>query len=209
MKIYFVDEDEDLRETFQLMLQDCFPKSDDSPKVHGIAPAPEMADMRFLVEDQEAVAIILDERLKESGVAQYFGNELATYLRNFNQKIPIYILTSFTESEELLDAEMDVEDILDKQELAAKKDIVGARILRRIDSYLDIGARRDKRFEMLIRKSMKEGLDAEEIRELEDLEFYRESPFEIDEIISNERLQKLNELEEKINSLEMKISGVQ
>lgn len=207
MKIIFVDENEDQRETYTLMLQDCFPKGEGAPQIVGVEPKPHVGDMSFLVEDPSVVAIILDEQLKESGIAQYYGIELAAYLRTLNNKLPIYILTSFIHSEELLEGEMQVEDILDKQDLSVKKNVVGARILRRIDTYLEIVGNRDLRFELLLRKSIRGELEEKEKSELQELGYLRDSSYEVEEIISEEKLKILDLLEEKILQIEKGLSG--
>lgn len=202
MKIFFVDEDDDQRETYSLMLQECFPKDCSTPVVVGIPPRPKLSDMKFLVEDEDVVSIVLDEQLKESGIATYLGIELAEYLRGLNKKIPIYILTSYPHSEELSEGEMKVEDILSKQDLPERKDIVGARILRRIDNFLDVSSDREVRFEVLLRKSMSESLDEAEKLEFVELDYLRSAPFEVDEIYSDEKLKKLDALELKIQEIE-------
>lgn len=206
MEILFVDENEDQRETYALMLQECFPEGENVPTVFGVEPKPHVGDMSFLVENPNVVAIVLDEQLKESGIAQYYGIELASYLRTLNSKIPIYILTSFVDSEELLDGEMQVEDILNKQDLSAKKHVVGARMLRRIDSYLDIMGNRNIRFELLLRKSVRGQLAEDEKEELEKLGFLRASSFEVEEIVSEKKLRKLEALEEIISQIEIGLS---
>jgi hypothetical protein len=202
VKIYFVDEDDDQRETYSLMLQECFPKDPSSPVVVGIAPRPILSDMRFLVEDADVVSIVLDEQLKESGVATYLGIELAEYLRGLDKKMPIYILTSYPHSEELSDGEMKVEDILSKQDLPQRKDIVGARVLRRIDNFLDVSSDREARFEQLLRKSMSSSLEESEKMEFVELDYLRSAPFEVDEIYSDEKLKKLDALALKIQEIE-------
>lgn len=205
MKIYFVDEDEDQRETYSLMLQECFPQDSQSPQVIGVEPRPELSDMRFLVEERDVVTVVLDEQLKDSGVAKYFGIELAEYLRGLSKKLPIYILTSYPQSEELLEGEMKVEDILNKQDLPVRKDIVGARILRRIDNYLDVSTDREARFESLLRKSFSESLTDGELTEFSELGYLRSAPFEVDEIYGAEKMKKLDILEEKIKKIEANI----
>lgn len=202
MKIFFVDEDDDQRETYGLMLQACFPTEQSSPIVIGVPPRPKLNDMRFLIEDEDVVSIVLDEQLKESGVATYLGIELAEYLRGLSKKIPIYILTSYPDSEELLEGEINVEDILSKQDLPERKDIVGARILRRINSFLDVSTEREARFELLLRKSITTRLEDGEKAEFLELEYLRSAPFEIDEIYSDERLKKLDAIELKIQEIE-------
>ncbi len=202
MKIFFVDEDDDQRESYALMLQECFPKDCAAPEVVGIPPRPTFNDMRFLVEDEDVVAIVLDEQLKESGVATYLGIELAEYLRGLNKKIPIYILTSYTGSEELSEGEMKVEDILSKQDLPDRKNVVGARMLRRINNFLDVSTDREARFETLLRRSISEELSEGEKKEFVELGYLRSAPFEVDEIYSDEKLKKLEALEQKILNIE-------
>lgn len=206
MKIAFVDEDEDQRETYRLMLQECIPEGDNMPIVQGYAPLPQLVDMRFLVENEDIVTIILDEQLKESGVAQYFGIELASYLRTLNKKIPIYILTSYPESEELHGQEITVEDILNKLDLPKTKEIIGARILRRVDTFLDISTNREIRFELLLRKSIGGEISQEEKNEMIELGYLRDAPFEVGEILSADRLRKVGELEKMIISIEQSLS---
>lgn len=203
MKIAFVDEDPDQREAFTLYLQSCFPESAESPEVIEVEPRPTLADMRFLVEGGEYSTIILDEQLKDSGVAQYFGIELASYLRTLDKKIPIFILTSYPGTDELEEGAINVEDILNKQTIhETKRSVLGARILRRINSYLDISNEREVRFEELLRKSMEGELQELEIKELDDLGYLRSAPFEVDEILSAGQVAKLDELQAKIDKIE-------
>ncbi|MCO3017759.1 hypothetical protein FA251_31830 [Pseudomonas aeruginosa] len=101
---------------------------------------------------------------------------------------------------------MQVEDILNKQDLAVKKHVVGARILRRIDSYLEIIGNRNVRFEFLLRKSIRGELAEGETEELKKLGYLRDSSFEMEEIISSEKLKKLEALEEKIANIENGLS---
>jgi len=207
MKLVFVDEDQDQRETFTLLLQSCFPDNPAPLEVIGVEPKRNIADMQYLVEDKDIVTIILDEQLKDSGEAQYFGIDLASYLRGLNKKIPIYILTSFPDSEELSDGAMDVEDILDKQTIYKIKPIVGARILRRINSYLDISSEREIRFEQLLRKSVEDSLTEAETTELKELNYLRSAPTEVDEIISEEHSKKIDDLYKTIKQIEEKLAN--
>ncbi|WP_440216091.1 hypothetical protein [Chromobacterium piscinae] len=205
MKIVFIDEDPDQRDTFRQALESCFPKSIETPEVIAIAPAPTLAEMRFIIEDSNVVTVIIDEQLKDSGVAQYFGIELASYFRSANRKIPIYILTSYPESEELDDGEINVEDILSKQDLPKRREIVGARILRRINSYIDVIGDREKHFEDLLRKSISGVLNSDEESELKELTFLRESPYEVSEIIALDEIKSLEEIQSQIDEIKERL----
>lgn len=206
MKIAFVDEDEDQRKTYSLLLQECFSKDNMAPEVVAYEPMSEMSEMSFLVTNDDIVTIILDEQLKDSGIAKYFGIELASYLRSLNKKIPIYILTSYPDSDELINNEMSVEDILNKQDLSARKLIEGARILRRINNFLDISSEREQRFEHLLRQSIEGKIDESEKQEFINLGYLRSAPFEMDEIFSKDKLNSLDKLEEEIKRIEKNLS---
>jgi len=201
VKIIFIDEDKDQRDTFGELLRLCFPKSDTSIEIITQEPKPSLHEMSYLLQDPDIVTIIIDEQLKESGVAQYFGIELASYLRAANKKLPIYILTSYPESEELIDGEISVEDILNKQELPGKKNVIGARILRRINNYHDIMNEREIKFEQLLRKSISEDMDQSDFDQLAELSFLREAPNQISEIIAREQIINLASIENKLNDI--------
>ncbi|PLT16459.1 MULTISPECIES: response regulator [Ralstonia] len=208
MKVFFVDENEEQRETYRLLLQQCLASDKTGVVVEGVEPKRELAEMQFLVTSQDVVAVVLDEKLKDSGVARYFGIELAQYLRAINKKIPIYILTSFVESEEIADGEFSVEDVLDKQKLADRYLIEGARILRRINIYKDILGDREERFEVLLRKSVEKSIGEDELEEFKELGYLRAQGGGSDEIVYEKDLDKLREMEEKLRLIEDKIEAL-
>jgi len=205
LKIAFIDEDKDQLQTYCLMLEQCFPKNNQEIEIVGFLPSPKLSDMGYLVKDEEIVAIILDEQLKDTGIATYLGIDLAIYLRSLDKKIPIYILTSYPDSEEILNSEFTIEDILSKQDFPNKKDVVGARIMRRIDTFLDLASAREKEFENLLRKSIEGTISKDETIKYTELGYLRSASFEVDEIFSQEKLKVLDSLEAQINILQEKL----
>jgi hypothetical protein len=145
--------------------------------------------VKKVLSDKRTVAIIIDQKLKNTGKAHYTGTELAEYLRRINQKLPIYILTNYPEDIGS-DEELNVEYILGKSDFAddvkANRNI--ARILRHIDTYTDILSERGQRFEKILEKSMKHKLNKDEYKELEQLKYIRLSSTLAGEL---ERTQKL------------------
>lgn len=58
-------------------------------------PYRQKADYLPVLDDPETVCFVIDQKLKDTGIATYTGIELAQYLRSINHKIPIYILTNY------------------------------------------------------------------------------------------------------------------
>ena len=142
---------------------------------------------------EKRVLWFIDEKLKETGVASYFGIELAQYIRGIDQKLPIYILTNYPNAV-ASSGLWSVEDIVDKGNLddSQESQILKARLIRRIDVYEDILLDRQKRFQELLRKSLKDELTRDEIAEFDELQLTRTSP------ILAEELENLAELEELV-----------
>ena len=143
-----------------------------------------------LLENSDTACIIIDQRLTETGYATYTGIELAQYLRSINQKVPIYILTSYADEEdEFTGGEWSVEHIIPKDSFNARTVI--ARILRHTNVYEDILDGRAKRFNELLKKTLDDSLDEAELEELTELQFGRFAPTLAREA---EKLQELEQI---------------
>jgi hypothetical protein len=189
--IWLIDENEQELRTYLSILREFMPES---VRVEGIFPPySRKEDYLPILENLNTVCIIVDQRLKDTGVATYVGIELAEYLRSVNTKIPISILTNYAyERDEFIGGEWSVEDIIEKAKLGDDEGAraVIARILRRIDVYEDMLGEREKRFRNLLRKSLSDELGEEEQRELEELQLERTS------VILASELAQLSELEQ-------------
>jgi hypothetical protein len=147
----------------------------DNVKVEPLDPYSKMQDyVKKVLSDKRTVAIIIDQRLKNTGKAHYTGTELAEYLRGINPKLPIYILTNYP-ADLCSDEESNVEYILGKEAFKndAKANTIAKRILRHINTYTDILSERGQRFKELLEKSMKYKLNKDEYNELEQLKYVR------------------------------------
>ena len=147
-------------------------------------------DYLALLENPDTACIIIDQRLTETGYATYTGIELAQYLRSMNQKVAIYILTSYADEEgEFTGGEWSVENIIPKNSFNARTVI--ARILRHTNVYQDILDGRAKRFNELLKKTLDDSLDEAELEELAELQFGRFAPTLAQE---KEKLQELEQI---------------
>ena len=164
-------------------------------------------DYASTLENPDTACLIIDQRLKDTGIATYTGIELAQHLRGINTKIPIYILTNFAETDDFTSGEWSIEYILSKKSLLNEEEkarIAKTRILRHIDVYEDILDERAKRFNELLKKTLDDSLDEDELEELAELQFGRFAPTlarEVEELQKLEQIAKDNEkLIDSLNS---------
>jgi FixJ family two-component response regulator len=157
--IWLIDENENELRTYTRKLKRMMP---DSVQINPVFPPYRKKEEYISVlNDPDTACIIIDQRLKDTGIATYTGIELAQYLRSINQKIPIYILTNYAEAEdEFAGGKWSVEDVIPKDALNNEEQLhtVEARIRRHINIYEDILNARAKRFNELLKKSLTLGL---------------------------------------------------
>jgi len=189
-KVWFIDEDPDQRSTYGKVLQDIFMAKF---QVISIEPKQTIVEMKFIVDDPETSSIIIDERLKDTGIASYLGIDLARYFRSLNDKLPIYILTTYSEDSDLKQNQWSVEYVIKKEDLENDLKTVKARLQRSVSFYYDFVDERERRFNELLAKSLNRPISKEETEELENLQYIRTRSILVDEIGLSA------DLEDKIN----------
>lgn len=192
--LWLIDDDESELKTYRRELQKLMP---DDVHIKAILPLPNMIDCSCkILSDKNTASIIIDEKLKKKGYAAYWGIDLAMSLRSIDSKVPIYILTNYVDDEEFEDNKWSVEYIIAKEDLIDKKKsrVIQARLIRHMNVYEDILGEREQRFSDLLRKSLNDTLTPDEMKELDDLDFKRQSPILASEL---EQLKELEDLVEK------------
>jgi len=207
--VYLIDDSIFDLKTYQNRFRELLPST---IKVEGLLVYPKVDDYLPLLQDENTVCIITDQRMKNTGVANYTGIELAKFLRRTNSKLPIYILSSFTEAhDEFGDDEWSVEAIINKGELSNPVEgrTVAARLVRRIDVYQDIKDTREARFDELLKKSLDNKLSEGEETELEALQLQRISPALAIELAHLNQLNQILKAHETIMNRLEHIDGVE
>jgi hypothetical protein len=205
--IWLVDENElEIRTSYRALFK-MLPKS---VKIEVVFPPfSSMTEYNALLLNPDTVSIIIDQRLKDTGIANYTGIELANYIRSINTKLPIYILTNFSgDFEKFTGRGWSVEDILDKGDFSGADELrkeITARIIRRIDVFDDILADREHRFHELLTKSLSQELSDEDFVELRKLQEARVSAVLADEI---GRVDELARALEKYKGVINKLEGI-
>ena len=70
--VWFIDENHDQRVTYEEQLSRIFGKEGE---VIAVEPKATMVEMKDIIDNPKTVSIVIDERLKETGIAQYLGIE--------------------------------------------------------------------------------------------------------------------------------------
>jgi|GEM_PF-2994633 len=195
--IIFIDDDKDVRETYELSMSLMF---SDEYKVLCLDAEPTIDKMIQLLNSiNDKVIYFVDEKLKHSGIANYTGVELVQKIRIFDTKIPIYILTSF--SDEIEQYLGDIEFVIDKNDWESEdaEDNLKKRFLRHINTYKDIKSKQAVRFECLLEKSLFSTLTQEETDEFKALDLSRVKNISSEGIISDESLNELKAASDELD----------
>jgi hypothetical protein len=84
--------------------------------VIAIAPPVDLLDLRALVNELDASAVILDERLQQRSDATYVGVDALDYLRSAFPGLPLDILTNYPHSPELRGRGLHAENLVRKRD---------------------------------------------------------------------------------------------
>lgn len=107
-----------------------------------VAPLPDLEDYPSWLTENEVAVILLDERLNEQrtkgkNLSNYEGHHLVEFIRTHLPTLPIFVITSYPNDEELKKKFKDVEEIIFRQEFAIKADEYVPRFLRSGQRYLE------------------------------------------------------------------------
>lgn len=174
--VWLIDESAEELRTYLRALRDALP---DTIEVRGQAPFKALQDYLPVLAYPQTACVITDQRLKVSGIATYTGIELAEFIRGFNTKLPVYILTNVADdTDQFSGSEWSVEQIIKKEDMtdAYGQQIVAARIVRRLNTYEDILDSRSERMQTLLSKGLDGQLDESDLRELETLGLQKTAP---------------------------------
>lgn len=207
--VYLVDENEEQRRAFVLTLSELFEGC--GLTIKPLAPLPRPEDYAPLLATGSVAALILDQKMEDGGVA-YSGTVLSSFLRGIVPKLPIIILSNYTDDRALFEnGEGAVEYIVPKKIITdpttRDAQIFKERFLRRLSAFVDLLNGRAKRYHELLVKSLREKLTPEEAAEMGLLETDRALPQQAKEIGDVMALEAaIDELRKRITPDEMRFS---
>ncbi|MDM5062563.1 hypothetical protein OB934_07105 [Aeromonas salmonicida] len=203
--IIFIDDDSDIRATYKLSMGIMF---SDEFEILCLDVESSLDNMiQVLNKIPDKVTYFIDEKLKHSGIASYTGVELVEKIRMFDSKIPIYILTSY--SDEVDKYLGDIEFVIDKNDWDLDKDEgdLTKRFIRHINTYKDIKSQQAQRFELLLEKSIFSTLSEKELEEFKALDLSRIKNISSEGIISEKSLCELKKASDELDAIFSELRG--
>lgn len=137
--IAIIDDRRELRQTLKNSIDNELIKKWHSIDIH---PLPALIDYYSWIIENEIAVILLDERLHERTdthimYVNYNGHDLVDYIRQTIPTLPIFIITSYPQDNELLKKFKDVEEIIKRDDFCIKADAYVPRILRSAQKFLE------------------------------------------------------------------------
>lgn len=103
--IGLVDDRFDQRDSFKKALEIELEKMEESVPIIDISPLKNLDDYLSWIQENEIAVLILDEKLHEAEsdgiLVDYDGHELGEFLRKYFKDLPMYVVTSWENTEEL------------------------------------------------------------------------------------------------------------
>lgn len=137
--IAIIDDRKEHRETLKAIL--------DTQLIEGwisidISPLSRLEDYPSWITENEVSVILLDERLDEqieaeTVIADYRGHDLIDFVRGRFPTLPIYVITSYPNDDDLKERFKDVEEILPRDKFSEKAEDYVPRILRAGQKFLE------------------------------------------------------------------------
>lgn len=135
--IVIIDDRKDHRETLKAIL--------DVQLIEGwksidINPLPTLEDYPSWIAENDISVILLDERLDEqieAKTADYRGHDFVDFIRGGFPTLPIYVITSYPNDDDLKKRFRDVEEILPRSKFSERAEDYVPRIIRAGQKFLE------------------------------------------------------------------------
>ena len=190
-EVLFIDDTPAARDSYSQELEDIFGGG------VIILPLPPSETLDRMLEailgHPKLVSLVIDERLHDTGLADYTGIALAEVVRARFPKLPIYILTNYPE--DIIEGGFNVEYVFDKNDLTDGdyKKTASARVRRNLDVYDDIFSEREQRYAELLPRFLGKQLSTEEYSEFLQLEASRIKPLSHEFVEDDDLKNRLDE----------------
>lgn len=206
--VVFVDENYESRRVNGRALNEMF---DGGVEVISIPPEKNIAKMLQKISGygKMLVSLVLDEHLLTDGKADFYGTQFVDEYRKYDDKLPIYILTSH--NKEMNENIGSVEIVMSKDDVSEDNDkraALAERMIRRISNFSEICDERVVRIRGLLLKSLSSALSDDEAKELSHLFMWKsgaaiEGEFEAGALLKDDldaREAKIMEIEGLLDS---------
>lgn len=143
-KIGIIDDDKSQRETLRSLIESYLEILDSSVEVIDIFPFADdlIAQYKEWIEQNDIVCLIFDEQMHNDsegnkGPVGYRGNQLVLEIRKYFKNIPIYIITSHKNDDDLQERFSEFEDIIGREDFILEGEKYVKRFIRASHSFID------------------------------------------------------------------------
>lgn len=143
-KIAIIDDDKSQRETLKSILKSHLFNLESNIEVIDIFPFPDDLVHQYndWIEQNEIVCLIFDEQMHkesedDSGPVGYRGNQLVMEIRKTYKDIPIYVITSHKNDDDLQAKFSEFEDIIGREEFILDGEKYVKRFIRASQGFLE------------------------------------------------------------------------
>ena len=204
-QIAIIDDRPDVRQRLLKGVSRYFEEHNINLDIKDYSPFQNIEDYPEWIVHNKIVLLIVDERLKEQPIAKdlystYDGHELVSTIRKYNKELPIYIITTHSEDEQLTDNLGDYNDIIDREKFEHDSNQYMKRIFRSTQSYIENFEKEFLRLSELSKKYATNSISGEEKDELQALQAKLEIPLSSFSRIN--RTEWLNEMEGEVAKLQ-------
>jgi CheY-like chemotaxis protein len=203
--IAIIDDRSDQRDTIKNLIE----LSDiGSWEVISEEPLTELEDYISWIIENDISVILLDEKLNETDTrVGYNGHELVDLIRSRIPTLPIFVITSFKDDEEVLSRFKEVEAIIERQEeFIHDPEKFIPRFIRSGQKFTEANLEELDRLSTIAKRIVTQEASPEEIKEAEAVKQKLSIAFDIKQLTHRSEL--INNLEaelEELNSLKDKI----
>jgi CheY-like chemotaxis protein len=202
-KIAIIDDNTDQSSTAKGFIDLALERYSSSLEVITSTPFADL-DMYFnYLQENQVVVLILDEKLNDisignQGPVSYKGSELISILREKQRELPIFALTTFSSSEDLVEKFSEYEAIINRQEFYNDPSQFVPKFWRASQNYLNENIEAFSDYNELTRVISSGNRDPELLKKMQALQVKFELPFSG----YDDRASWLNEYESQIGLLE-------
>ncbi len=143
-KIGIIDDDKSQRETLRSLIESYLEILDSSMEVIDTFPFADdlIAQYKEWIEQNDIDCLIFDEQMHndsegDKGPVGYRGNQLVLEIRKYFKNIPIYVITSHKNDEDLQEQFSEFEDIIGREDFILEGEKYVKRFIRASQSFLE------------------------------------------------------------------------
>jgi len=188
--IGIIDDNPEQRDSFKDAIELYLKKANrEGIEVLDIEPLEKKEDYITWINEHEVAALIIDEKLADTPLStgshcEYEGHEMAESLRKYDSTIPIHVVTSAKNNQDLVENRSLFENVLSRGDFLKNKEVWSEIFIRSGQQYYNEREELFQRIAELSNLIVENKATTEDITELRGLQEYFQMPLLSEELLS-------------------------